>query len=234
MAYLDLQEAAEAVARSRVLGSARWSPVAFRAEDHEAASLEGLRAQIADRLAALPLAAAGPVRLLTQLRHFGYYFSPLNLFYCFDAAGSEIASVVAEVSNTPWREKHWYVLQPTPRGERGPDCRLADSHEKRFHVSPFMEMDLCYDWLLSAPGPTTAVSIAVRRPAGPPFFIADFHLQRYPLTDGELLRCLLRHPFMTGQIMAAIHWQAFKLWMKRCPYFPHPGKRATDVRRGRV
>ena len=89
----------------------------------------------------------GPIRLLTLLRNWGYYFSPLSLYYCFDRAGQTVDAVVAEVSNTPWRERHWYVLW---QGNRiGEPSQLRFRHPKGFHVSPFMDMDMQYEWHLT-------------------------------------------------------------------------------------
>jgi hypothetical protein len=161
----------------------------------------------------------GPIRLLTQLRYFGYYFSPLNLFYCYDEEGLRIEAVVAEVNNTPWNEQHCYVLWQGNRiaGER----RLRFRHPKAFHVSPFMGMESQYDWRLSEPGEHVVVHIATSQ-QGQRQFDASMSLRRRPLARAELRSALIRYPWMTARIMTAIYYQAWRLWLKKVPFFPHP------------
>jgi len=161
----------------------------------------------------------GPIRLLTQLRRYGYYFSPLNLYYCFDRDGSEVQSVVAEVSNTPWREMHCYVLWSGNRV--GSSERLRFHHSKGFHVSPFMDMDFDYHWQLNNPAQALKVNLANHR-SGQRVFAADMVLQRRPLTRVQNFRSWLRYPWSTAQVVVAIYYQALRLWMKKCPYYPHP------------
>jgi DUF1365 family protein len=161
----------------------------------------------------------GPIRLLTQLRCFGLYFSPLNLYYCFGEMEDRVEMVVAEVSNTPWNERHHYVLW---RGNQRPESdRLHFRHAKNFHVSPFMGMEQSYDWKLSVPDSRLRVYLSSWE-GGKRMFDAGMTLLRTPLTRGEILRSHIRHPMMTFQILAAIYHQAFKLWRKKCPYYPHP------------
>ncbi len=160
---------------------------------------------------------AGPIRLLTQLRYFGYVLNPVSFYYCFDEADQSVVSVVAEVNNTPWGERHCYILESdvNPRG------RLRFRHTKRFHVSPFMDLNMQYRWSLSPPGESLSVHIENWRDNSR-LFDVTLHLKQKPITTGELARVLLRHPFMTGKVAAAIYWQALKLWWKRCPFVPHP------------
>ena len=167
---------------------------------------------------------SGPIRLLTQLRHCGYYFSPLNLYYCFDASGSQVEAVVGEVNNTPWREQHHYVLSAANR--EGAHDRLRFRHKKELHVSPFLDMDYEYRWNLSEPGDQLKVHLENRQGARR-VFAASLSLGRRPLTRRQLTRSVARYPVITAQIMVAIHWQAFKLWWKKCPVYLHPAKRKS-------
>lgn len=232
MAYLDLDEAASLVRASRVLSAARWAPLAFRVDDHG----KGLPANDSASCLADAVRDAvkrsggrrptGPVRLLTQLRHGGVYFSPLNLYFCFDADGETIAAIVAEVSNTPWNERRHYVLDDRTRVNK--DNGLRFQNGKDFHVSPFMAMNATYHWRLSPPG--DRLTVHIRSTGGAPApFDAMMLLARRPWSDANLLRLLGRFPFANVQILAAIYWQAFRLWTKRCPYFPHP---STPAPRG--
>ncbi len=147
--YLDLDEAEEVVCSRWILSDRRFAPASFRRDDHlgdpNVPMKESVYRLVEEQTG---LQLSGPVRLLTQLRHFGLYFSPINVFYCYDDQDTVIA-MVAEVSNTPWNERHCYVLW---EGNRRPDSTNRYSHPKEFHVSPFMGMDSRYDWKIRARG----------------------------------------------------------------------------------
>ena len=224
MAYLDLAELDE-VFRGRWLWSTRRSAlVRFDRRDHLGDPAQPLdaavRALVAERTGRRP---EGPVRLLTHLRIFGYVFNPVSFYYCFDATGRALEAVVAEVSNTPWGERHCYVLhQDTPGAGR-----LQAQSVKAMHVSPFHPMGLRYDWQLDTPGEALAVHMALRPgdsadAAGAPTFGATLALRRVPITGAALAGTLLRFPWMSAKVIAAIHWQALRLWLKRVPVFDHP------------
>jgi len=162
----------------------------------------------------------GPIRLLTHPRYAGYVFNPVSFYYCFDAADAHLDAIVAEVTNTPWKERHAYVLpvaQPTRRHHR---FRL----HKQLHVSPFFDMDYAYDWRFWQPGERLAVYMRNERD-GEAAFDATLSLSRRPLDGPGLARALTLYPLMTAQVSAAIHWQALRLWLKGNPLSPHPSKR---------
>ncbi len=219
MAYLDLDELPCLMQSLRMLGQSKLAPVAFLEQDHfdqlQCPLIEQVRTIVLEQTGSI---TTGPVRLLTQLRCFGYYFSPLNLYYCFSEDEKSIDAVVAEVSNTPWLETHRYVL----RSQDSPfSSELSARHQKEFHVSPFMGMDLQYEWHLTAPTDSLGVQILTDN-GGPPFFSARLNLQRHSLSNRSLTRLLIRYPFSTARIVTSIYWQAFRLWRKQCPYYPHP------------
>ena len=222
MAYLDLAELDE-VFRGRWLWSVRRAALArFDRRDHlgdPAQPLgEAVRELVADRIGRRP---EGPIRLLTHLRYFGYEFNPVSFYYCFDAADRIVQTVVAEVHNTPWGERHCYVLHPDTPGDESLRARSA----KSMHVSPFQPMGLLYDWQLHTPGDALVVHMTLR-PAEPaaaaPIFGATLSLERVPITGPALARTLLRFPWMTAKVIAAIHWEALRLWLKRVPVHDHP------------
>ena len=220
LAYLDLDELPELVGPGRVLSDRKWSAACFRREDRLFDATISLQQEVRQTIArALGQEPAGPIRLLTQLRWFGYYFSPLNLYYVFDAADERVEHVLAEVNNTPWNERHAYVL--TGREEADDAEELRFRHAKAFHVSPFMSLDGRYRWRLGQPGESLRVSLARQAPGQRPFD-ANLMLHRSTLTRASLRRVTVRYPLMTAQVISAIYYQAFKLWWKACPYYPHP------------
>jgi len=220
MAYLDLEEAPDLWQTLRLLSNRRFAWASFRELDHPHTTGQSLSDGVRElvQLKTNKL-LTGPIRLLTQLRYLGYYFSPLNLYYCFSDNSAQVEAIVAEVSNTPWKEHYRYVLDPTKMF--GDTSDLCCEHAKSFHVSPFMHMDTQYHWQLTLPAEELKVRIDVTEEMQP-LFSAEMQLQRRPLTDGELLRTTCRFPLMTAQIVKAIYWQAFRLWWKKCPYYPHP------------
>ena len=139
-----------------------------------------------------------------------------------DPQDEMVDSIVAEVSNTPWRETHYYVL--SRHNQVGKAGELRFSHRKGVHVSPFMEMDMHYDWRLSRPGSRLSVRITNRQDTRT-VFTASLALARRELSRSQLRRMVFRYPWMTGRIMRAIHYQAFRLWRKKCPFYPHPRHR---------
>ncbi len=214
MVYLDLAELDRAFA-GRWLWSARRPALAwFCRRDHVGDPARPLddcvRELVAQETGHRP---AGPIRLLTHLRYFGYCFNPISIFYCFDAADEGLEALVAEVTNTPWGERRCYVLTAVP------------GHRYRFpkdlHVSPFMGLDLDYAWRCNPPGERLAVHMDVER-AGRKLFDATLGLRRRPLSGVALAGALARHPLMTLKVIAAIHWEALRLWLKGVPVVDHP------------
>jgi hypothetical protein len=225
MLYLDLAEL-DHVFEGRMLWSVNRRNLAqFRRADYfgdPAVPLDqAVRARVS---AAVGRAVLGPIRLLAHLRYYGYCFNPVSFYYCFRPDGVTLDAVLAEITNTPWKERHAYVLDAasaTPHGNA-----LHWQFDKAFHVSPFLPMNRRYDWRLQPPG--EALRIHMNVCAGEQReFDATLTLEREPITPGNLARCLARFPWMTAKVVAAIHWQAFLIWLRRNPVYDHPKHHAS-------
>jgi DUF1365 family protein len=220
MLYLDLDEL-ETVFRDRWLWSIERANLAsFRRSDY----LDRGTAPLAD--AARSLASehvgrrlTGPVRMLSHLRYLGYSFNPVTFYYCFNTSGAALEAVIAEITNTPWNERHCYVIDALAEGSRERCAR--GSFDKAFHVSPFMPMDHRYDWRFSAPGRKLGVHM-VNRHRGETVFDASLTMRRRPLSGPVLARMLATHLPMTWLVIGAIYWQALRLRLKKIPFHPHP------------
>jgi DUF1365 family protein len=224
--YLDLDELRRGFDVGPLFSTRRPAPFRVRREDYPGEREVPLDTAVRDLVErSSGVRPVGPIRLLTQPRTFGYGFNPVSFFYCFDAGGRRLDAVVAHVSNTPWSERHCYVLST----EGAPAQTFRARHEKRFHVSPFLPMDLTHEFTLSVPAERLSVRIADER-AGQRVFEAAMTMIRRPLTSNTLARALLRYPFLSIQVVGRIYWNALRLHLKRAPFFPHPDPGAAARR----
>jgi uncharacterized protein len=218
LAYIDLDEL-PGLLDGRLL-TPRPGLVRFRRRDYLGADpsqslADAVRDSVQAQTGARP---AGAIRLLTHLRTWGHCFNPVSFYYCFDRTGETLDSVLAEVTNTPWGERHAYVLAPPP----GSSAKvLSGSLAKALHVSPFMGMDHRYEWSATVPGPTLSVHIASHRD-GEPAFDATLALRRRELTRSSLARVTARYPFATLRVLALIYAHGAALRLKGVPLHPHP------------
>jgi DUF1365 family protein len=226
MLYLDLDELPEVLDGWPIWSARRPALAWFRRRDHFGPATESLaetvRAVCSERLGRRP---DGPIRLLTHLRYFGYAMNPVSFYYCFDQCET-VEAVVAEVENTPWRERHLYVL-PAPRSSEA-TASVRSSFPKAFHVSPFMSMRQHYDWRLNVPGEKLAVHMKSFED-DELVFDATLSLDRVELTSANFARALIRHPALSAKVIAGIYWNAFRVWKKGVPFVPHPGARGEEA-----
>lgn len=227
MMYVDLAEL-DQLFRGRWLWSVKRPALAWlRRADYigdPSQSIDSVvRARIAERTGLRP---TGPIRMLTHLRYFGVGFNPVTFYYCFDATGEHVEAIVAEITNTPWNERHAYVLtEPLAESQ---SRVLRYRFTKSFHVSPFMPMEMSYDWRFGTPGRCLAVNMQNYQ-HGERVFDATLDLSRREIGAGSLARALLSFPCMTATVLAGIYIQALKLWIKRIPIHPHPSRTPTHA-----
>jgi DUF1365 family protein len=160
----------------------------------------------------------GPIRLLTHLRYAGYVFNPVSLYYCYTTRGDALECIVADITNTPWGERHAYVLPVAQANAAG--SALHWRFDKSFHVSPFMSMARRYEWQFTPPADELRVHMKVMDGEHIDFDAA-LALQRRALGGRSLARVLWRYPLMTTQVIGAIYWQALRLWLKGNPVYEH-------------
>lgn len=222
MNWLDLDEL-DAVFRGRWLWSAKrpalvWFKRADYLGDPTLPLAAAVKELVRERCGFVP---AGPVRMLTNLRAFGFVFNPVTFYFAYDASGERVEAVIAEITNTPWGERHAYAFDARDR-----PASWTVGFKKDFHVSPFIDMDCDYEWTFSAPGNELTVSMRNLR-GGKPMFVASLRAQRVEITGRSLAAALLRFPAQPLRVLGAIYWQAARLWWKGAPFFVHPKKRGT-------
>lgn len=218
MMYLDLAELSELFERRWFWSDRRWALARFRRDDHFGDPAKPLDQAVRDlveaRLGRRPI---GRIGLLTHLRYFGFVMNPVSFFFCYEEGSDRVEAIVLEVQNTPWCERHLYVLDGTQQTEKN-RFRVA----KDFHVSPFLGMDIEYDMVITPPTERLIVHMDCRS-GDRSELDATLHLRRTEITGGSLARVLCQYPVMTLKVAAGIYWQALKLWWKKCPIFSHPG-----------
>lgn len=228
LCWLDLAELDEVFRRRWFWSVRRPAPVRFRRADYLGDPGVPLDTAVRDRVAReTGRRPAGPIRMLAQLRSFGLCFNPVSFYYCYDADDARIEAIVAEITNTPWNERHAYVLRPPADPAPGRSL-LRFALAKDFHVSPFMPMDIDYDWRFTPPGATLGVHM-VNRHAGRRVFDAVLTLRRQEITGASLAAALMRQPCGSLAALLRIYWQALRLWSKRTPFHAHPANRAPET-----
>ena len=222
--FLDLAELPTLFEVHPLWSYERSNIASFRRRDHfgdpKISLDQAVNELVGEQLGSRP---NGPVRLLTHLRYFGYCFNPASFYYCYDSADTQVETIIVEIHNTPWGERHCYVLG-AEQNEHSHKSWRRHQLTKSFHVSPFINMDVQYDWRFRLPDDTIRVHM-IDYENGDKLFDASLALQRRLITRHALTRVLLRYPMMTGKVITLIHWQALRLLLKRTPFFIHPKKR---------
>jgi len=216
MWLIDVDELPLLTERFSLIGSSRFSPISIRLSDHleNIADPDSFKSRIREKVKQLGGQWQGSkVLIMTQARMFGLYFSPVNFHFCYE--GDTCRFMLAEVSNTPWQEKHWYLVD------------LEDAKtEKDFHVSPFMPIEQIYRWRIKLPGQHFLAHIENWQQEK--VFDATLRLDRLTINRRNLYRMLLRFPITALTTVAAIYWQAAKMFIKGFKFYSYQKSRGHD------
>ena len=221
---LDIDRLDEAAAQTRLFSIGRFNLLAFHSRDHGDGSERDLKTQALETLAEAGIADIdGPIRLLTMPRLFGFVFNPISIYYAHRADG-RLSAVIYEVSST-FGERHSYVLPVDD-----PQGRFDQHAMKALHVSPFMRMDMRYHFRGRDPDERLTLMIDGHDPQGL-LIVTAMTGEKRALTDGQILRATAAVPFETLKVVAAIHWEALRLWLKKTPLAPDP---ASDTQKNNM
>ena len=222
--FLDLAELPTLFDIHPLWSYERFNIACFRRRDHFGDPTIPLDLALADlvedRIGSRP---NGPIRLLTHLRYYGHCFNPASFYYCYDATDTTVETIIVEIHNTPWGERHCYVLG-AEQNEHPVKYWRRHQLSKAFHVSPFIDMDIHYDWRFCEPADSLQVHM-IDHQGGQRLFDASLSLSRREITRTVLTGVLVRFPMITVKVIAMIYWQALRLVLKKTPIFTHPKKR---------
>jgi DUF1365 family protein len=224
MPYICLDELPGLFDRKLLWSARRWALARFKRSDFlgdpSLPLVQEVRRRIFEETGE---SHRGPIYLLANMRYFGIAMNPIACYYCFSEDESRLEYLVAEVNNTPWNERHSYVLAGPKQGRW-----LETEFDKQFHVSPFNPMDMRYHWRSSTPDRRLVLHLA-NTDAGTRVFDASLSLSARPMTAKNLNRTLWRYPLMTAKIALAIYWQALRLFIKGTPLYSHPDSKPSGA-----
>lgn len=222
MVYLDLQELDQIFAQSRYWSHRRFALAWLRNKDFLDGSERPLYDGVADMVEQhCGRRPTGPIRMLTNLRYFGFIINPITCYYCFDDAGKKLQTIVAEVTNTPWGQRCHYLLDVSATESSKTLHKQQLDFIKAMHVSPFQPMDVTYRWYGKTPAHRLLVHLDVLRQQQR-IFDASLVLSKVPINAKNMNRYILKYPWMTLKVFAAIYWQAALLWLTKFTYYPNP------------
>ncbi len=215
MALLDLDTLDDLDGTLRLFSRNSWNLFSFRDRDHlpaDAAPGATLRATVEAHLEAAGVETdGGAIALLGLPRILGYAFNPLSVYFCHRRDGA-LAAILYEVNNT-FKQRHTYVIPVESGRDATTHEPIRQSCDKVFYVSPFLDMDMTYAFRIEPPADRVAVAVDGMR-GGVRIITASFAGERRPLTDASLLRTFLGHPLLSFAVIAGIHFEALKLWLK--------------------
>ncbi len=228
MPFLDLDELPNSLDSVPLWSARRWAPGRFKREDYlgdpQLPLADAVRERVREETGQRP---AGPVRMLANLRYFGFNMNPITCYYCHDRQ-EKLRYILVEVTNTPWKERQAYVLDcdPQRRFQR-------IQFDKKMHVSPFNPMDMKYRWCSNQPGKILSLNLETEC-SGEVHMDATLALKRREIDASSMASVLMQYPWMTASVGCSIYWQALKLWLKRNPFYDHPDSVASGPTMNRL
>jgi DUF1365 family protein len=216
MPCLDLDEIEALQSKVWGFGQKWWHWARFKREDYLGSG--DLKQAVLDKVHQMSgQTVEGSVKAVIHLRYFGIYFSPVNFYYIYDQQG-EWCYLLAEVSNTPWNERHYYLLDAQDES--------TWKHNKAFHVSPFNPIEQQYQWKIKPLNEKLSVHLECHRERKE--FDATMKMSKHPFSSKVLLKHLIVTPVMAVKVMTGIYWHALKLWIKGAPFYSHPKYKKSD------
>ncbi|MGC8118973.1 DUF1365 domain-containing protein [Marinobacter sp. VGCF2001] len=234
MLALDLDEWSTVTRTSPFFSLERFNWLGLHRRDYLDPEVPSLRQAVFNRVkSATGWAPDGPIQLVTHPRYLGYVFNPVSFYLCYHrgcnpADGAVPRVIVAQITNTPWKQRHIYCLECVRPGRASDTTWQTErfAFSKRFHVSPFNGMNQHYRWLFSFRGNDMRIHMNVEE-EGRKHFDATLVVQRAALDRKTLHRSLRRFPLETLKGTAGIYWNALKLKLKGAPFYTHPNKLST-------
>ena len=238
MVYLDLQQLNSVFKKSRWWSCKNFSLAWFRRRDFFDGKETDLYEAVADAVEHYNgVRPKGPIKMLTNLRYFGFIMNPITCYYCFDETGTNVETIVAEVTNTPWQQRCHYILNfndDNLDGVSGKKQQLV--FDKLMPVSPFQPMALRYGWRSQTPAEKLVIHIDVfhqNDASNNPVFDATLVLSKKPMTTQTMNYFIWRYPWMTLKVGGGVYWQALKLWLKprgsnKIPFYGNPNSNSKN------
>lgn len=229
--YVDLDELPTLFDNFWLWSSTRFNLAWLNRQDHMGEKHQPLMESVRNRIyETTGLQAKGPVRLLTHFRYLGFGFNPVSFYYCFNEQDTEVEHIICEVNNTPWGEQHIYVL--SEQDNHGQGAVKNYQRAKEFHVSPFMPMDIDYSWRFNQPGERLNVHMENYHNQQK-IFDATLSLKKSPISSYHLTRVLVKFPLVTVKVVVGIYFEAIRLWLKKIPFYTHPGNDKEEPKEAR-
>lgn len=228
----DIDRLDELARQRRLFSHNRFNVLSLHDKDHGHGEVGGLRRWAEGVCATQGITlAGGRIRLLAQPRMFGWTFNPVSFWYCEHADGS-LRAVIAEVRNT-FGEKHSYLLSSASRADGASAGEVLPygvelEKEKCFHVSPLFDLVGRYHFTFEAPGEKLRVLLNETR-EGEPLIDTAMSGQARPFSDAVMLRQVLAMPVQAVKVLAGIHWQALKIWLRGARFHQKPKPPLAEV-----